>query len=80
MVVLSRISTQTGDSGLTRLVDGSQVPKTDPRITAVGAVAETNAVLGVARSAGLDPQLETWAASLQQELFDLGADLATPIP
>ncbi|MDR1188920.1 MAG: cob(I)yrinic acid a,c-diamide adenosyltransferase [Bifidobacteriaceae bacterium] len=80
MVVLSKITTKTGDEGQTHLGDMTRVPKTDPRIEAVGAIAEANAVLGVARSAGLEPRLDAWAAQLQQELFDLGADLSTPLP
>jgi cob(I)alamin adenosyltransferase len=79
MVVLSKITTKTGDEGLTHLGDMSRVAKTDPRIEAVGAVAEANAVLGVARSQGLPPDLDAWTARLQHELFDLGADLATPL-
>ncbi|MDR0594710.1 MAG: cob(I)yrinic acid a,c-diamide adenosyltransferase [Bifidobacteriaceae bacterium] len=80
MVVLSRISTKTGDLGMTHLGDMSRVAKTDPRIGAVGAVAETSAAIGLARAAGLPERLDAWAGTLQQELFDLGADLATPLP
>ncbi|MDR1441567.1 MAG: cob(I)yrinic acid a,c-diamide adenosyltransferase [Bifidobacteriaceae bacterium] len=80
MVVLSRITTKTGDDGLTHLGDFSRASKTDPRIEAVGSVAEANAILGVAVAFGLDPELSGWTGRLQQELFDLGADLATPLP
>ncbi|MDR2564585.1 MAG: cob(I)yrinic acid a,c-diamide adenosyltransferase [Bifidobacteriaceae bacterium] len=80
MVVLSRIATRAGDDGLTQLGDLSRVSKTDPRIEAVGSVAEAAAAIGVARAFGLAPRLDRWAEQLLQELFDLGADLATPLP
>ncbi|MDR2378307.1 MAG: ATP:cob(I)alamin adenosyltransferase [Bifidobacteriaceae bacterium] len=80
MVVLSRIATKTGDAGTTSLADASRVAKTDPRVGAIGAVAELGAVIGLARSAGLAPRLDRWAERILQELFDLGADLATPLP
>jgi cob(I)alamin adenosyltransferase len=77
MVVLNRIYTRTGDGGTTRLVGGLSVSKADARIEAMGAVDETNACLGIARlSAG---PLDLLIARLQNELFDLGADLATPL-
>lgn len=78
MVRLNRIYTRTGDSGTTGLVDGSRIPKSSPRIAAIGAVEEANAVLGLAL---LDIETPAWRAMLsviQNELFDLGADLATP--
>ncbi len=79
MVTLNRIYTRTGDGGDTRLATGETVRKTDLRVEAYGAVDETNALLGAARlhtegDAALDPVL----ARIQNELFDLGADLATP--
>jgi cob(I)alamin adenosyltransferase len=77
VVVLNRIYTRTGDGGTTRLVGGATVSKAAVRIEAIGAVDEVNACLGIARlSAG---PLEPLIARLQNELFDLGADLATPL-
>ena len=74
-VRLTKIYTRGGDAGETSLGDGSRVPKTDPRIAAVGAVEELNAQLGLAIAAGAfaDP-LER----IQNELFDVGADFAVP--
>lgn len=79
MVTLNRIYTRTGDGGLTRLASGAQVSKADLRVEAYGAVDEANAFVGLARlstagDSGLDAMLER----IQNELFDLGADLATP--
>lgn len=77
MVVLNRIYTRTGDSGKTALGDGSRVPKTSRRVAAYGTVDEVNATLGLARlhaSAEMDADL----ARIQNDLFDLGADLCTP--
>ena len=77
MVKLNRIYTRTGDDGTTGLVDGSRLPKHAPRLVAVGDVDATNSALGLAVLA-----LEgDWAADctrVQNDLFDLGADLATP--
>jgi cob(I)alamin adenosyltransferase len=79
MVTLNRIYTRAGDAGTTRLASGATVSKADLRVEAYGTVDETNAVIGLARistreDATLDPILER----VQNELFDLGADLATP--
>ena len=78
MVLINRIYTRTGDAGSTRLASGAEVSKADLRVAAYGDVDEANACLGLARlytaGTGLDPLL----ARLQNELFDLGADLATP--
>lgn len=74
-VNLTRIYTRGGDAGETSLGDGSRVPKTDPRIAAVGAIEELNAHLGLAIAAGAPPDpLER----IQNELFDVGADFAVP--
>ena len=79
MVRLTRIYTRTGDGGQTRLVDGSQTPKDDPRVEAYGEVDETNACLGLVRlHLASDTVLEPMLARIQNDLFDLGADLATP--
>jgi cob(I)alamin adenosyltransferase len=77
MVRLDKIYTRTGDAGTTRLATGEDVSKADARIEAIGAVDEANVAVGAARlHAGddIDPML----ARIQNELFDLGADLATP--
>lgn len=79
MVTLNRIYTRTGDAGTTRLASGAAVSKSDPRVEAYGAVDETNACLGLARThTSRDPEFDALLARLQNELFDLGADLATP--
>jgi cob(I)alamin adenosyltransferase len=77
MVTLSRIYTKTGDSGQTGLGDGSRISKASPRITAIGAVDEANSAIGIAR---LETQGEADAmlARIQNDLFDLGADLSAP--
>ena len=82
MVVLNRIYTRTGDKGLTALGSGKRVRKTHPRVEAYGTVDETNAALGVARLhvAGAFPELDAVLARIQNELFDLGADLCLPEP
>ena len=77
MVKLNKIYTRTGDDGTTGLVDGSRSPKHAARVHAYGTVDEANAVLGLARlhASGDD---DAMLARIQNELFDLGADLATP--
>ena len=79
MVTLNRIYTRTGDDGSTMLGDGSRVPKTDPRVRAYGTVDELNSVLGLARASGLDPKLEPMFLHIQNDLFDVGSDLCTPM-
>ena len=79
-VHLTRIYTRTGDDGTTGLSDFSRVPKTDPRLSAYADSEEANAAIGVALSVGSPP--ETIVAPLRQiqnDLFDVGADLATPV-
>ncbi|RUP08265.1 cob(I)yrinic acid a,c-diamide adenosyltransferase [Hyphomicrobium sp.] len=80
MVVLNRIYTKTGDAGTTALGTGERVPKTSPRIAAYGTVDETNAVIGVARThlAGAEPDVDAMLLRVQNDLFDLGADLCVP--
>ena len=79
MVVLNRIYTRTGDAGETRLASGASVSKSDPRVEAYGTVDELNAVLGVARlHSGQNDRIDAMLGRIQNELFDLGADLATP--
>jgi len=79
MVTLNRIYTRTGDAGRTRLASGAPVMKFDPRVTAYGEVDETNACIGLVRQhTSADPLLDAIMARIQNDLFDLGADLATP--
>ncbi|NBE97443.1 cob(I)yrinic acid a,c-diamide adenosyltransferase [Nonomuraea sp. KC401] len=79
-VVLSRIYTRTGDDGTTTLSDMSPAPKTDLRLAAYADVEEANAHLGVALSHGTLPaDLAEVLVRVQNELFDVGADLATPV-
>lgn len=77
MVRLNRIYTRTGDDGSTGLVDGSRVPKHAARMEAIGAVDEANSALGLAVLALAGEQAAD-LRRLQNDLFDLGADLATP--
>lgn len=77
MVKLNRIYTRTGDAGTTGLVDGSRLSKADPLMQAIGDVDEANCAVGVALLA-LNGLLAETYARVQNELFDLGADLATP--
>ncbi|MBW3618267.1 MAG: cob(I)yrinic acid a,c-diamide adenosyltransferase [Proteobacteria bacterium] len=79
MVKLNRIYTRTGDGGDTGLATGERVLKDDARVAAYGEVDETNACLGLARlQAAGDAWLDAALGRIQNELFDLGADLATP--
>ncbi|HRJ26618.1 MAG TPA: cob(I)yrinic acid a,c-diamide adenosyltransferase [Fimbriimonadaceae bacterium] len=73
-----RIYTKTGDKGETGLVGGSRVPKHDPRIECLGAVDEVNASLGVARLHSTGLALDDALAKVQNWLFDVGAEIATP--
>ena len=79
MVKLTRIYTRGGDRGETSLGDGSRVPKHALRVAATGTVDETNAVLGLARlHTGGQPETDAMLARIQNDLFDLGADLSAP--
>jgi cob(I)alamin adenosyltransferase len=78
-VNLTRIYTRLGDGGETHLGDMSRVPKTHPRIEAYGTVDELNAQIGVALAAGgLPDRYAEWLRRVQNDLFDLGADLSVP--
>jgi cob(I)alamin adenosyltransferase len=77
-VRLTRIYTRTGDTGETSLGDGSRVPKTDPRVVAYGAVDELNSELGLVRAGDVADELRGSLERIQNELFDLGADLSVP--
>lgn len=79
MVYLNRIYTKSGDAGLTSLGDGTRVPKTHPRIAAYGGVDELNAVLGLVITAGVSAAWQAVLRRIQNDLFDLGADLCVPI-
>jgi cob(I)alamin adenosyltransferase len=79
MVVLNRIYTRTGDDGSTALGNGERRAKYDLRVAAYGTVDEVNATIGLARlhTAG-EPKLDAMLARIQNDLFDLGADLCSP--
>lgn len=87
MVKLNRVYTRTGDDGQTVLVTGDRVSKSSHRVEAYGAVDEANASIGVAiveasrlgAQSGADREIASVLGSVQHDLFDLGADLATPI-
>jgi cob(I)alamin adenosyltransferase len=81
MVKLNKIYTKTGDSGETGLVDGSRVPKFDLHIHVCGDVDEANSVLGLVRQhTDTNPLHDAMLERIQHDLFDLGADIATPFP
>jgi cob(I)alamin adenosyltransferase len=78
-VRLNRIYTRAGDQGATSLGDGSRVAKTHPRIEAYGTVDELNSFVGVALAGELPAEFRQWLEQIQNDLFDLGADLAVPL-
>jgi cob(I)alamin adenosyltransferase len=79
-VVLSRIYTRTGDDGVTALSDFSRVPKTDSRLAAYADVDEANCAIGVALTLGALPApIARTLTRVQNEMFDVGADLANPV-
>ncbi|MBT2209224.1 MULTISPECIES: cob(I)yrinic acid a,c-diamide adenosyltransferase [Actinomadura] len=79
-VVLSQIYTRTGDDGTTALGDASRTPKTDPRLSAYADVEEANAAIGVALALGSLPEpLVALLTRVQNDLFDVGADLCAPV-
>jgi cob(I)alamin adenosyltransferase len=77
MVVLNRIYTRTGDKGTTALAAGGRRPKHDLRIEAFGTVDETNACIGLVRLHTAGHEIDAMLGRIQNDLFDLGADLAT---
>jgi cob(I)alamin adenosyltransferase len=80
MVRLTRIYTRTGDAGQTQLSDLSPVSKTDPRVAAYGDVDEANSAIGIALAAGgLPDEVAAVLRTVQNEMFDVGADLSTPL-
>ncbi|MEB3051762.1 cob(I)yrinic acid a,c-diamide adenosyltransferase [Mycolicibacter sp. MYC123] len=79
-VHITRVYTRTGDDGTTGLSDFSRVPKTDPRLVAYADVEEANAAIGVAMALGSpDAAITETLLRIQNDLFDTGADLATPV-
>ncbi len=78
MVKLNKIYTRTGDQGTTGLVDGSRVSKADLRMAAIGDVDEANSAIGVALRHIEGGEQRAMLSRIQNEMFDLGADLATP--
>ena len=79
-VRLTRIYTRGGDRGETSLGDGKRVPKTDPRIEAYGTVDELNSLLGLVLAASeLSDEFRPWLERVQNDLFDVGADLCVPL-
>ena len=78
MVKLNKIYTRTGDKGHTGLADGSRISKDHPRAQAIGDVDELNCAIGVAIGAVADDEIRAMLGAIQNELFDLGADIATP--
>ncbi len=77
MVTLNRITTRTGDQGTTGLTDGSRVAKDHPLIAVIGTVDEANSLLGVLRLEHLPDDVASALLAVQNDLFDLGGDLAT---
>ncbi len=75
---LTKIYTKTGDDGTTGLGGGQRVAKDLPRVETYGTVDELNSQIGVARASGLCDRLQTELGAIQNQLFDLGSDLATP--
>ena len=78
VVYLNRIYTKSGDEGQTSLGDGSRVSKTSPRIAAYGGVDELNAGLGLCIASGVPEPFAAWLRRIQNDLFDVGADLCVP--
>lgn len=79
MVRIDRVVTRGGDGGQTSLGDGTRVAKTDARIEAIGAVDEANAAIGLMRlHTAQEPEIDAMLGRIQNDLFDLGADLCVP--
>lgn len=78
MVRLDSITTKTGDAGQTRLGDGTEVSKTTKRIEAIGAIDEMNSVIGLCCAHGIQEPYLSWLKTIQNDLFDLGAELSVP--
>jgi cob(I)alamin adenosyltransferase len=78
-VRITRVYTRSGDAGQTTLVNGQKVSKADPRVATYGDVDELNSVLGLVRAENNDAELDQLLGSIQNQLFVLGADLASPM-
>lgn len=78
MVRLDRIYTKTGDDGTTGLGDGQRLPKHHPRVAAYGTIDELSSVLGLAVAHGLEEPHRRYVVEIQNDLFDVGADLCVP--
>jgi cob(I)alamin adenosyltransferase len=78
-VRLTRIYTRGGDAGETSLGDGTRVSKADPRIETYGTVDELNSAIGVVLASAPGDELRSWLERIQNELFDVGADLSVPL-
>lgn len=78
-VNLTRIYTRLGDAGETHLGDMSRVAKTDPRIEAYGTIDELNSLVGLVRTLDLPDGHDGWLARIQNDLFDVGADISVPL-
>ena len=76
---ITKVYTKTGDKGLTSLVGGERVSKASLRVDSYGDVDELNAVLGIIRSQGVDEEINTLIIKIQNDLFVMGADLASPM-
>ncbi len=76
---ITKVYTKTGDKGLTSLVGGERVSKASLRVDSYGDVDELNAVLGIIRSQGVDEEINTLITKIQNDLFVMGADLASPM-
>lgn len=77
-VRITKVYTKTGDEGLTSLIGGSRVSKASSKVEAYGDVDELNAVLGIARTAVLDEDISAMLKAIQNDLFIIGAELASP--
>src|SRR5216684_8148362 len=79
MARLTKIVTRTGDDGTTGLVGGSRVSKDSPRVWACGTVDELSSAIGVVRALNIDAGFDVRLRAIQNDLFNLGAELATPV-
>lgn len=76
---ITKVYTRTGDKGLTSLIGGQRVSKDSSRVSAYGEIDELNAVLGIVRSQAIDNQIKIIISAIQNDLFIIGADLASPM-
>jgi cob(I)alamin adenosyltransferase len=76
---ITKVYTRTGDKGLTSLIGGKRVSKDSSRVSAYGDIDELNAVLGIVRSQAMDDEIKIMISAIQNDLFIIGADLASPM-